>query len=297
MFSSITMPAESPFPAQLPHQPTALLDSAVALTREKEREALRASLLRTLAEMLPISELRMQDADTAAPGNIEDGWHALPLAGAQRQGRVLAVHLNESRNGDLQILQGFLRLYENFLSIMDDAERDRLTGLLNRRAFDLRLGAVTSGLSSRSRSSQLWLVLLDIDFFKRINDRHGHLFGDEVLVLLGRLLRAHFGVGEGVYRYGGEEFALVLGGDTSEAIEQRLNDFRMAVAQQRFPAVGQVTISAGFCPVTGGVAPPMLVEQADRALYAAKDAGRDRVVAYECLPEARQRRAGDVELF
>jgi diguanylate cyclase (GGDEF)-like protein len=277
--------------------PIDLLDSAVALTREKERAALRASLLRTLAEMLPISELRMQDAAAATPEAAGDGWHTLPLAGAEREGRVLAVQLSESRDGDERILQGFVRLYENFLAVIEESERDQLTGLLNRRAFDLRLSAVTSGMSGTLPAGQAWLVLLDIDHFKRINDGYGHLFGDEVLVLLARLLRAHFGVREGVYRYGGEEFALVLAGETSQAVQRRLDDFRATVAGQSFPGVGRVTFSAGFCSIARGVAPPLLVEYADRALYAAKDGGRDRVVPYDSLPEARRRRAGDIEIF
>ncbi|WP_052367425.1 GGDEF domain-containing protein [Algiphilus aromaticivorans] len=285
-------PTEAAAPA-----PIDLLDSAVALTREKERAALRSSLLRTLSEMLPISELRMQDVAAATQEEAGEGWYMLPLAGVEREGRVLAVQLAEPRDGDERILQSFLRLYENFLAVIDESERDQLTGMLNRRAFDLRLGAVTSGLSGPLPSGQAWLALLDIDHFKRINDGYGHLFGDEVLVLLARLLRAHFGVREGVYRYGGEEFALVLAGETAEAVQRRLDGFRAVVAEQRFPGVGNVTLSAGFCAIARGVAPPLLVEYADRALYAAKDGGRDRVVAYESLPEARQRRSGDIELF
>lgn len=277
--------------------PIDLLDSAVALTREKERAALRSSLLRTLAEMLPISELRMQDTAAATPEEAGEGWHTLPLAGAEREGRVLAVQLSESRDGDDRILQGFVRLYENFLAVIDESERDQLTGLFNRRAFDLRLSAVTSGLSGAVPAGQAWLALLDIDHFKHINDGYGHLFGDEVLVLLARLLRAHFGVREGVYRYGGEEFALVLGGETAEAVRRRLDEFRAVVAGQNFPGVGRVTFSTGFTSISRGVAPPLLVERADRALYAAKDGGRDCVVGYESLPEARQRRAGDIEIF
>lgn len=293
MLSSPSRPAGSAAPA-----PIDLLDSAVALTREKERATLRASLLRTLAEMLPISELRMQEAATAiAEEETSEGWYTLPLAGAEREGRVLAVQLSELRDGDERILQGFVRLYENFLAVIEESERDQLTGLLNRRAFDMRLSAVTSGISGAVPASQAWLALLDIDHFKRINDGYGHLFGDEVLVLLARLLRAHFGLREGVYRYGGEEFALVLGGESAEAVQRRLDDFRGAVAGQNFPGVGRVTLSAGFCPIARGVAPPQLVENADRALYAAKDGGRDRAVSYESLAEARQRRAGDIELF
>lgn len=289
-------------------QPAALLDSAVALTRERERIALRDSLLRTLSEVLQgavvriLPQVEAADHDYPSDAANDAGLHRLPLANGEE---VLLAWLPNNDAEELRIVQSFVRLYDNFLTIIDESERDRLTQLRNRRAFDAALERITRRgaipQDGARTHGQHWLALLDLDHFKSINDRFGHLYGDEVLILVARLLMRHFRDSDAGFRYGGEEFAVILNACARVEAESALNRFREAVAEHRFPGIGTVTVSIGFCAIDAGVAPPVIIERADRALYAAKDSGRNRVVEYAHLvggsADDRRRAVGEIELF
>jgi diguanylate cyclase len=159
------------------------------------------------------------------------------------------------------------------------AEQDGLTGLANRQHFEQRIGELVPGLASTRRA--LTLVLLDIDHFKAINDQHGHAVGDAVLVGLAQVLRDNMRDGDVIARIGGEEFVLVLPGMGPERALEVCERLRERVAAHRFadcPAELVVTASFGLAS-----APPydgkLLLAKADAALYGAKAAGRNRVLA------------------
>lgn len=145
---------------------------------------------------------------------------------------------------------------------------DHLTGLGNRRAFDRALAGVAEGDT---------LVLLDIDRFKPVNDAHGHDVGDALLVGIAQLLVEHVRADDTVCRIGGDEFALVMRGAPTRAVQERCAAIRAAVAELEGPADEQVSTSLSIGTVRVGDAPDAYVA-ADRALYAAKRAGGDRVV-------------------
>lgn len=154
--------------------------------------------------------------------------------------------------------------------------QDALTGVANRRAFDEGLARhvapVTSGLTFA-------LVIVDIDHFKAVNDRYGHPTGDAVLRWLGGLLRAATRQGDIVARYGGEEFAAILPGADAEGATRWAERLRRAVRDELPPGVDTgVTISAGVAVWALNDDDGAVVARADRALYAAKHGGRDRVV-------------------
>jgi diguanylate cyclase (GGDEF)-like protein len=156
------------------------------------------------------------------------------------------------------------------------AVTDQLTGLPNRRAFDERLALL---IAEGGRGRQFALVVADIDHFKRVNDTHGHAVGDAVLAHVGKLLQRSVRCTDFVARFGGEEFC-VLFSDVDEALAVRLADqLRASLADERCSV--PVTISLGVCANRPHerVEPKALLQAADRALYAAKNQGRNCVRA------------------
>jgi diguanylate cyclase (GGDEF)-like protein len=162
------------------------------------------------------------------------------------------------------------------------ARVDGLTGLLNREQLDAEL---RQGLALAARNGQpLAVALLDLDHFKAINDLHGHPAGDEVLVIVARVLGEAVRSTDRVGRWGGEEFLVMLP-DTGETGAQAVGEkIRAAIEAGPYPAGLAVTVSVGIAVAGHGVeTPETLVARADRALYAAKAAGRNRV---RLAPEA-----------
>jgi diguanylate cyclase (GGDEF)-like protein len=156
------------------------------------------------------------------------------------------------------------------------ARVDGLTGLLNREQLDadLRQGFGLAGRSGRP----LAIALLDLDHFKAVNDLHGHPTGDEVLVIVARILDEVVRGTDRAGRWGGEEFLVMLP-DTGEAGAQAVGEkIRAAIEAGPYPGGLAVTASIGIAVTGRGIATPeALVSRADRALYAAKAAGRNRV--------------------
>jgi diguanylate cyclase (GGDEF)-like protein len=161
------------------------------------------------------------------------------------------------------------------------AERDRqaltdvLTGIPNRRAAEQALAKAMAGADRAS--TPLSIALFDVDHFKRVNDEHGHGAGDEVLRLLAGTLERTKRLTDTVARWGGEEFLAVLPVPLAGAVTfcERV---RREVSELRCPAVGRVTISAGAVERKPGESAEHLLARADQKLYAAKSAGRNRIV-------------------
>jgi two-component system cell cycle response regulator len=151
---------------------------------------------------------------------------------------------------------------------------DALTGLSNRRAILTQLAGHVS--AARRHGHPLSIAILDLDDFKGINDRFGHPVGDEVLVAAARAIREHLRQEDQLGRLGGEEFLALLSDTDTHAAERVAEKLRFEVARARSPV--PVTTSVGVA-TWDGEAPEDLLRRADAALYAAKDAGRDRVMA------------------
>jgi diguanylate cyclase (GGDEF)-like protein len=164
-----------------------------------------------------------------------------------------------------------------------EASTDALTGLHNRREFES--GMVREMERVRRMTVPLSLAIIDIDFFKRINDRHGHDVGDVVLRQVAQTLKSHIRKSDLLARIGGEEFALVMLGTQPPGAWVVLERLRVAVAALRMPSGTQeigCTISIGMTDRIDTDADwPMLYKRADQALYAAKEGGRNRVVEAE----------------
>ena len=175
------------------------------------------------------------------------------------------------------------RLTEELERVRDEVLTDPLTGLLNRRGFDRALSASLE--ASRCGLAPLSLVMIDIDHFKRVNDTYGHVFGDRVLHGVAAAIRASIGRVEAAARYGGEEFAVVLPDCDLAAAQATAEQIRSAVERSRIrkangDTIGNLTVSAGVATCRPGEEALDLVERADKALYASKSAGRNRVTAH-----------------
>jgi diguanylate cyclase (GGDEF)-like protein len=167
---------------------------------------------------------------------------------------------------------------------------DPLTGVLSRRAVMTRAEQL---LSLAVSGQPFCLAMLDLDHFKSINDGFGHLVGDEVLRQTCRLVSGELRCNDSLGRYGGEEFMLLLEGMAQEAALLRLEQIRCTVQQHDWSAlVGArgVTASIGLVAWQNGLDVPQLIKRADTLLYAAKRAGRNRVMT-EAVAEATARGA------
>jgi diguanylate cyclase (GGDEF)-like protein len=197
----------------------------------------------------------------------------------------------------IQVILGVVSVYRNFQNLLDYSERDALTGLLNRKTFDDQLAKMIApagvpedagapGLEERravSDAQQQWLAVIDVDHFKRVNDQFGHVYGDEVLILLANLMQATFRSQDRVFRFGGEEFVVLLRSTTYDNAEKIIERFRENVEAHAFPQIGHITVSVGFVSISPYESPVVILGHADQALYYAKTHGRNLVCHYEEL--------------
>jgi diguanylate cyclase (GGDEF)-like protein len=196
--------------------------------------------------------------------------------------------------GSLMYASGLLLLY--FERVIEEkhhlATHDELTGMLNRRAI-VTAGEREVAIALRNHQP-LTIALLDIDFFKRVNDTLGHSTGDLLLIEIGRLLKNTCRTIDLVGRYGGEEFCIIFPGvgvENAATVGERLLN---AVRQYRFNSEYQMTISVGLASLPEDAQNRSwmnIINQADKALYQAKEAGRDQYRIAEQYAESEQERS------
>jgi diguanylate cyclase (GGDEF)-like protein len=221
----------------------------------------------------------------------------LPIWFGERADTCLEiVHAGPFPDTTLHTIAGVVGVYRNFQNLLDYSERDSLTGLFNRKTFDDQLGRMLQtgpeqdlllpGQTERRQQhpeEKPWLAVVDVDHFKAVNDRFGHLYGDEVLILIANLLQNSFRAQDRVFRFGGEEFVVLLRPTTLENAQRIIDRFRRAVESHVFPQVGQVTVSIGFVSICGFDSPVVTLGHADQALYYAKTHGRNQACHYDAL--------------
>jgi diguanylate cyclase (GGDEF)-like protein len=205
----------------------------------------------------------------AVPGDSEE------IAGLLE---VLGDQTLEPR--DLQLVMGVLRIVRNHMALIDYGERDTLTGLLNRKTFESQFGKLRDEAPAEG-SRPCWIGLVDVDRFKSVNDGYGHVFGDEVLLLVSQIIQRSFRGNDRVYRFGGEEFVILLRDAPEQAVAGALERLRAAVERHSFPQLGTITVSIGWTRIRTHDMPANAIERADAALYHAKACGRNKVVQHE----------------
>lgn len=219
---------------------------------------------------------------TALRHEFQQSTEATDPALLLRRNTEMMRYLDETRartERELSELQASLDKRQRELhESIRQAETDSLTGLLNRRAFDERLGAAFRH-TLRQRKEPLSLVLLDLDYFKQINDEHGHQYGDEYLCRMAQAMRDVIRRDvDAAFRFGGDEFAMLIFADAVQAC---------AKARRVIEAMGG-KVSIGIASITDETPATLTLEafvhNADNALYQAKRAGRGRVVVDVCCP-------------
>ncbi|NML60309.1 GGDEF domain-containing protein [Massilia sp. RP-1-19] len=235
-----------------------------------------------------------------------DGMRTLWLPiwmGDQADTCLEIVHPEPYSTDTIHVISGIVSVYRNFQNLLDYSERDSLTGLLNRKTFDDQLAKMllTSneletlpplpGQPERrhhSDAEKQWLAVVDVDHFKLVNDKFGHLYGDEVLILIANLLQSSFRAQDRVFRFGGEEFVVLLRSTSLENARKIIDRFRTNVESHEFPQVGRVTVSVGFVSISAYESPVIILGRADQALYYAKSHGRNQACHYDQLVSGGQ---------
>ncbi len=179
-----------------------------------------------------------------------------------------------------------IEMLENIKLIRDLSYKDPLTKLYNRRYF---FENAVSFIKRTTQKGKLYCVaMLDIDFFKKVNDTYGHDGGDIVLKNVSTLLAEHFATDAIVSRFGGEEFCVLTAHDPDDDVIKHFDDFRQAIEASSVESDGkiiQVTVSIGVCYESYDL--DAMLKLADNRLYTAKETGRNKVVASRPSPNIR----------
>lgn len=260
-------------------------------------------------ELLDELNVCLTTEETIEVSKNEGNLTLFPIQTAKKQPLgVVVTRQTDDDNRHILAIQ-VLRIYHNFLALMNENERDTLTGLLNRKTFDQKINTIIAEIQNQNKrrrgddSSNSYLAIFDIDHFKNVNDTYGHLIGDEVLLIFAQLMESTFRDKDLLFRFGGEEFVGIFICPDSATMAEVLNRFRNAIAEHNFPQVGKVTVSCGFTKIDENDLSPNIIGRADTALYHAKENGRNQVCQYEYLVEQgllskkEESESGDIELF
>lgn len=246
---------------------------------------------------------RREMVEIAWAGEEGPRINMLPLFSDSRKDDegVIEVHSEAALTQDeLLTIEQLRRIYRNMYSLLEYSDRDALTGLLNRKSLDDafysavldELDGVTAepkaagapkGLDQERRHrvpANYWLGSALIDNFALINDKHGHLIADEVLLLVARVMNNTFRTYDRIYRFGNEHFGVLMHCPDEALVQAAFERFRANVEKFNFPQVGRVTVSCGFTPVMADDSPSSALEKTNRAIDFAQRSGHNRVCSH-----------------
>ena len=214
---------------------------------------------------------------------------------------VIEIHSDMPLSPDaIKTVEQLRHVYRNMYSLLEYSDRDALTGLLNRKSLDdafysavleeldgvvgeAETAIVSSGTEPERRHRvpvNYWLGTVQIDNFTFINDKHGHLMGEEIILLVARILNNTFRTYDHVYRFGGEHFAVLMHCPDEALVFAAFERFRNGVARFNFPQVGSVTVSCGFTSVMANDTPGTALGKTDQAVDFAQKNGRNTVCSH-----------------
>jgi diguanylate cyclase (GGDEF)-like protein len=228
----------------------------------------------------------------------------LPLFNDSRNSEegVVEVHSGGPLTHDQTLtIAAMLHVFRNMYNLLAYSDRDALTGLLNRKALDdtfysAVLEEMDAGLDSRSQAlaapvapgqerrhrvpPNYWLGTVSVDNFPILSDQHGHLIGEEVLLLVARILNNTFRTYDRIYRFGGDQFAVLMHCPDEALVLAAFERFRVNMEKFNFPQVGRVTACAGFTRVSADDSPSTALERAERAVDYAQHHGYNKVFSH-----------------
>jgi diguanylate cyclase (GGDEF)-like protein len=227
----------------------------------------------------------------------------LPIGRNQEVRAFVILFIEQKHDQYLPVISVISEIFADLYLQISHSRIDALTRLLNRGSFDeaiVRIVEIEQGRRQQDQGMR-YLVLIDLDHFKKINDQFGHVYGDEVLILFADLMRSTFRNNDCQFRFGGEEFVVILNNLDDQNVLKLLERFRKRVENYPFPGVGKVTASMGCAAIHPGLAAPILLDFADQALYYSKAHGRNQINLYSDLVArgkiAAPVQEGDVDLF
>jgi diguanylate cyclase (GGDEF)-like protein len=256
----------------------------------------------------------------------EDGprINMLPLFSDSRKddAGVIEIHSNAALESDeLLVIEQLRRIYRNMYALLEYSDRDALTGLLNRKSLDdafysavleeldgvtgepKTAGAPKGGDQERRHRvpANYWLGSAVVDDFAAINDKHGHLIAEEVLLLVARVMNNTFRTYDRIYRFGGEHFGVLMHCPDEALVLSAFERFRVNVEKFNFPQVGHVTVSCGFTSVMADDSPSSALDKTERAVDFSQRSGRNMVCSHLGLVRrgffAEKAKVGGVDLF
>ena len=217
---------------------------------------------------------------------------------------------NAVTQSDSHQIIGMLRVFQNFRELLTESQTDELTGLPNRKSFNGFVSKINDALMptpevhgderrhSANQAETFWLALVDLDNFKQINDTFGHLMGDEVLVRAAQVMQGRLREFDMVFRYGGEEFAILAPAENKEDITALLERVREAIQALNLSTVGNITASFGVVEMRRDTFHITSIENADKALYHSKENGKNQITfASDIELASNDATDDDIELF
>jgi len=287
---------------------TALLDQPDGITPERNREIYErylggppddlivqqtgARMEEEIAGLLSVISSATGDAEnfqTSIQENLRDLTKDQGFEGITKVMKTLVDEAQkmQSSNAEMQrrleaSSKEIVSLRENLAEVQREALTDGLTGIANRKMFDMTMDRA---IEAAARTGEPFcLAMTDIDFFKKFNDNYGHQTGDQVLKLVAKILEGSVREGETAARYGGEEFALILPGSELDEARVVCERVRELVSSKQIrnrstgESMGNITLSLGIALFKPGDSTTDLVQRADAGLYFAKQHGRNQTV-------------------
>jgi len=232
-------------------------------------------------EPIPVSELRNNWPRT--PSFTQDAAepNIVPMKTKKEVVEYLIFYSDTLKTESITEVETLVKIYCNQCELILNAEQDQLTGLYNRQAFARITTAMFSTHSDSIEYRQLekpaCMAIVDLDRFKRVNDKFGHLYGDEVLLLFAQMMKKSLRNSDYIFRYGGEEFVIILNDTDPRQAYFILNRLREEAEIFNYPQIGRITISIGYAPLDKDLGVSSIIDMADSALYYSKDNGRNQI--------------------